>query len=177
MVQLLEMAAPTITIAQKYGLPQFKEDGDFDSWARDIEFWELVTDLPKKKRGPVVYLSLSTKIRQACSALTKDELNTDDGLQIITQKLKELYSVTEDQAMFNSYEKFETFQRPKDMTISDYINKFEQLHQKLVSFKIELPSAVLAYQLLKNANLPKSTRDLIRATVLTLTYDAMKKNK
>ena len=61
------------------------------------------------------------------------------------------------------------------MTISDYINKFEQLHQKLVSFKVELPTAVLAYQLLKNANLPKSTRDLIRATVLTLTYDAMKK--
>jgi len=57
------MAAATVTIAQKYGLPQFTEEGDFDSWVRDMDFWELVTDLPKEKRGPVVYLSLSTKIR------------------------------------------------------------------------------------------------------------------
>ena len=77
--------------------------------------------------------------------------------------------------MFNAYEKFETFQRASDMNISEYINKFEQLNQKLISFKITLPSAVLAYQLLKNANLPKTTRDLTRATVSSLTYEAMKK--
>ena len=62
------------------------------------------------------------------------------------------------------------------MTISDFINEFEHLNQKLKSFKIELPSAVLAYQLLKSANLPKSTRDLARAhTCLWLTYNDMKK--
>ena len=65
----------------------------------EMEFWELVTDLPKKKQGPVVYLSLSTKVRQACAALTKEELN-EDRLSKITKKLKELYGVTEDQAMF-----------------------------------------------------------------------------
>ena len=55
----------TVTIAQKYGLPQFTEDGDFDSWVRDMELWGLVTDLDAKKRGPVVFLSLSLKARQA----------------------------------------------------------------------------------------------------------------
>ena len=43
------------------------------------------------------------------------------------------------------------------MLISDYINNFEQIYQKLKKHKIELPSAVLVYKLLKNANLPKST--------------------
>ena len=57
--------------------------------------------------------------------------------------------------MSNAYEKFETFQRPKAMLISDHINNFEQLYQKLKKDKIELPSAVLAYQLLKNPNLSK----------------------
>ena len=165
----------TVTIAQKYGLPQFNEDGDFDSWVRDMELWGLVTDLDAKKRGPVVFLSLSLKVRQACSSLSKEELNADDGLQKLIEKLKELYGLTEDQSMFNAYEKFETFQRPKTMSISDYVNKFEELNQKLRAFKIELPTAVLAYQLLKNANLPKATRDLTRATVPTLKYDDMKK--
>ena len=54
-------------------------------------------------------------------------------------------------------------------------NQFEQLNQKLKNFKIELPSAVLAYQLLKNANMPKATHDLTRATVPALTFEAMKK--
>ena len=63
------------------------------------------------------------------------------------------------------------------MNISEYINKFEQLNQKLISFKITLPSAVLAYQLLKNANLPKTTRDLTpcHCVILDIKYEAMKK--
>ena len=47
------------------------------------------------------------------------------------------------------YEKFETFQGSEGMNINDHINEFEQLNQKLVTHKIELPSAVHAYQLLK----------------------------
>lgn len=169
------MATGTITKVQKYGLPQFSEDGDFDAWVHDLELWEVVTELPKKKQGPVVYLSLNSKVRQACSALTKEELNEEDGLNKLVNKLKELYGITEDQAMFNAYEKFETFHRSKTMSIGDYVNEFEQLNQKLKSFKIELPTAVLAYQLLKNADLLKATRELTRATVPSLTYDSMKK--
>ena len=43
------------------------------------------------------------------------------------------------------------------MLISDCINNFRQIYQKLNKHKIELPSAVLVYELLKNANLPKPT--------------------
>ena len=122
-----------------------------------------------------MFLSLSPKIRQACSALSKDELKKDDGLDKLITKLRELYGVSNEQATFSAYEKFETFRRSEGMNINDYINEFEQLNQKLVTYKIELPSAVRAYQLLKNANLPKEKRDLARATVPDLTYESMKK--
>ena len=59
------------------------------------------------------------------------------------------------------------------MTITEYINEFEHLNQKLVNYKINLPSFVLAYQLLKYANLPTDKHGLARATVEELTYDAM----
>ena len=61
---------------------------------------------------------------------------------------------------FSAYEKFETFQGSEGMNMNDYIIEFEQLNKKRVTYKIELPSAVHAYQLLKNANLPKGKRDL-----------------
>ena len=63
------------------------------------------------------------------------------------------------------------------MLISDCINNFQQIYQKLNKHKIELLSAVLVYELLKNANLPKPTWDLTRATVSSVTFDNMKKNK
>ena len=122
----------------------------------------------------MLFLSLNGKVRQAYASLSKEELNKEDGLDKLVKKLRELYCASQDQAMYSAYEKFETFQRPETMTITEYINEFEHLNQKLVTYKITLPSAVLAYQLLKNENLPKDKRDLARATVAELTYDAMK---
>ena len=164
-----------VTIGQKYGLPPFSEEADFEHWLHEIEMWQVVTELNKSKQGPVLYLSLNAKIRQQCASLTKDELNKDDGLDKLINKLRDLYAVTEDQAMYNAYERFETFHRSNSMGMTDYINEFEQLNQKLVLYGMQLPSAVLAYQLLKNANLPKDKRDLARVTVNELTYNAMKK--
>ena len=92
----------------------------------------------------------------------------------LVKKLRELCRVSQDQAMYSAYEKFETFQRPETITITEYTNESEHLNQKLMTYKITLPSAVLVYQLLKNAKLPKDKRDLARATVAEFTYDAMK---
>ena len=164
-----------VSIGQKYGLPPFSEEHDFDHWLHEIEMWQLVTELSQDKRGPVLYLSLPPKVRQACATLTKEELNTNEGVEKLINKLRDLYAVSKDQAMFTAYEQFETFQRDTHMNITEYINQFEQLNHKLKNFKIDLPSPVLAYQLLKNANLPKSKRDLARATISELKYDDMKR--
>ena len=164
----------TYSIAYKYGLPQL-DDSEFEHWKHEIELWQLVTDLPKGKQGPVIYLSLSGKARLACACLTKEQLNADDGVEILTTKLSELYAKDKDQATYEAYEKFETFRRDSNMNIRDYINEFEHLNDRLKQFKIDLPDAVLAYQLLKNANLPADKRDLARATISSLTFVHMKK--
>ena len=67
----------TVSIGQKYGLPPFSEDADFDQWCFEVDMWKLVTELKPEKQGPMVFLSLSPKIRQAYSALSKDELKKD----------------------------------------------------------------------------------------------------
>ena len=66
-----------------------------------------------------MFLSLSPKIRQASSALSKDELKKDDGFDKLIKKLCELYGVSDEQATFSAYEKSE------GMNINVYINEFE----------------------------------------------------
>ena len=87
------MASAIITIGQKYGLPPFSEEVDFDNWIKEVEMWKVVTDLAPAKHGPMVYLSLSEKVRHSCSSLTSAELNAQDGLDKLTNKLKDLYVV------------------------------------------------------------------------------------
>ena len=59
------MATATVSIAQKYGLPLFNEESNFDQWLYELDMWKLATDLPKAKQGLVIFLSLNPKMRQA----------------------------------------------------------------------------------------------------------------
>ena len=165
----------TSSICVKYGLPVFSEEKDFDQWVFEIDMWQGVTDVPLAKHGPLIFLSLNEKTREGCSSLTKSDLQKENGVELLTNKLRELYGDNEDQATFKAYEKFQTFTRPSNMSINEYISRFENLNQKLINYKMELPSPALAYCLLNNANLPDDRTALIRATTVTFTYDNMKK--
>ena len=57
-----------------------------------------------------------------------------------------------------AYERFETFQRPSDMNITDCLNEFER-----------------AYPVLKSSNLTNEKQQLARATLTDLNYENMKK--
>ena len=44
-----------------YKPPLLGPDTSYDSWRREIEFWQRVTELPKKKQALAVTLSLTDK--------------------------------------------------------------------------------------------------------------------
>ena len=60
------------------------------------------------------------------------------------------------------------------MKINDYIIKFEQLHSKAKSHKMEILDGVLAYRLLNSAGLSEKHKQLVRATVPEMKYDKKK---
>ena len=60
------------------------------------------------------------------------------------------------------------------MSISNYVIKFEQLHQIAKSHKMEVLDGVLAYRLLNNANPPEEKKQLVWATVKEMKYEIMK---
>ena len=68
-----------------------------------------------------------------------------------------------------AYDQFENFKQPDEMSIVDYINEFERLNNKIRQFDMVLPRVVLAYKVLNNANISSEKKQLIRATVVTLT--------
>lgn len=69
------------------------------------------------------------------------------------KKLKSSFSKDTNEAVYLAHYKSELFKRPVDMNRIDFINEFERLYDNIRKYEMELPTGVLAYRLLKSADI------------------------
>ena len=153
--------------------PELNDDKSFTDWKKEVEFWQIATDVKPEKQGAMIFLSLRGKSREAVRELSKDEISTATGVDEVIKKLDTLWKEDANLEAFNAYERFEKFKRPSNMSVNEYIVAFERLNNKLIATKTELPEGVLAYRLLKSAGLTEEQEQLSKATVQEFTYKAM----
>ena len=154
--------------------PALTKDITYATWKKEISIWQLFTSLERKKQGPAIFLSLSSQAHEAVLELELDELNDDNGVKNLLEKLDKLYLKDDTHSADEAYKRFETFSRAPSMTVSDYIIESESLYNKAKQHKMELPDGVLAYQFLNSANISSHHKQLVRATLPELSYQSMK---
>ena len=103
---------------------------NFDSWLREVDIWKCVTELDAKKQAPAIYLALEGQAKRCCGDIKVEELNKDDGVATLIAELKSLYKRDEKEDAFTKFEEFESFTRPEDMNVLDYINEFDRLNMR-----------------------------------------------
>ena len=59
------------------------------------------------------------------------------------------------------------------MNMKEFLNNFGHLYNTLKVYQLKLPDGVLAYRVLKSANLSEENEKLAGATITTLTYKSM----
>ena len=153
--------------------PLLSDESVYENWKREIEIWQAFTDLAPKKQGPAIFLTLQGKAREAALEIEIKDLTDDQGVKKLIEKLDSLYLEDINQSAYAAYESFEMYRRPEDMNIKEFFNNFERLYNKLKVYQMELPDGVLAYRVLKSANLSEENEKLARATITTLTYKSM----
>ena len=149
-------------------------DASYVDWKKELSIWQTLTDLSDKKQGPVSLLSLSGKSREAALELPTNDICSDDGITQIISKLDQIFLQDTDQLAFTAYEKFESLSRGADVSMSNYLADFDLLYGQVKKYGMVLPEGVVAYRLLKSANLSPSEDKLARVTVYSLTYADMK---
>ena len=154
--------------------PSLEKCTSYETWLKEIEIWQTFTDLDPKKQGAAIFLTLEGQAREAVLELEVAKISATDGVKQIINKLDSLFLKDKTQSAFEAYDCFEKFRRPAEMSMSDYINEFERLKSKIESYKMSLSTDVMAYRLLKSANLSETHEQLAKATIPELTYDAMK---
>ena len=68
--------------------------------------WTLVTDLDEKKRGVAVALSLSGRRREVAMEVPSTELNQENCLESLLNKLETVLGIDTVDAAFISYDSF-----------------------------------------------------------------------
>ena len=123
----------------------------------------------------VPYTWRTWKARQAVlSGVDRDKIKSDTGLKEIVTCLNELYDKDKSQSAFAAYDDFTNFRRSKNASIQDYIVEFNLKYNKIKTYDMTLPDAVIAYYLLKCANLTEEQTNLCKATCTDLTYKSMR---
>lgn len=159
--------------------PKFEENMTYEKWKNELEVWQLVTDLDKKKQALAVTLTLTGRAREAALEVAATELNKDEGMKTLTDTLDKVFEKEKIDSTYEAYTQFDKFSRKDGTSISDYVMEYERLYNRCKKYKLELPDAVLAFKLLDGSGLDLRSRQMAltacSATSATgLTFDKMK---
>ena len=100
-------------------------------YKKEVDVWATLTNLRKPKQGPALWMALKGKAKEAVQEMTLDEIKSDNGFEQMIEKLDAVFKTDDNQAAYMAYRDFKTFVRPADMTIQDFIIKFESLNNKI----------------------------------------------
>ena len=113
--------------------PRLTDTVPYESWVKELRLWAICSKVDKKEQAPAVTLSLEGRAKEAALELSLEDLNAENGLSKI-EKLDGLFLKDENQRTYVAYEEFESYSRPTDMTIDNYISDFERLYNKVKVF-------------------------------------------
>ena len=139
---------------------------NYELWKLQIQAWTVVTELSKEKQAVAVALNLpeddKRKIKEKVfGELELNVLNSENGMSVLFEFLDEYLLEDELMDSWNKFEDFEKFERKHGQNIREYVADFDLKFRKLEKIHIKLPSEILAFKLLRNANLSKQERMLV----------------
>ena len=159
--------------------PSFnRSSDDYTKWKKKFDIWQTVTDVPKARQGGLVVLRLDDDTQDdVLELITTNELQNADGSGIdkLLVHLDGMFPKDESVTAYEYYEELEDFKRPENMSMSEYCREFKRKLAKVKATGTNLSEPVLAFRLLKSANLGTSETQLVKATIDKMTYENMVK--
>ena len=147
---------------------------NYNDWKKMIVIWCAYADLPIERQENTIFLSLESEAQDAVLELSEGEISSETEVKNITDHLNKLFKKDEVLQKYQALEAFETYRRPTSTTIQKFLNEFEKRCNKIKSFGTIMSDDILAYHLLKSANLSNQHEQLAKATVSDLEYNIMK---
>ena len=130
----------------------------YEMYRQELLAWREVTDLKREKQGFVIALSLPKNDKSQISQkvfdqISIDDLKKEDGLDTLIAFLDKHLKKDDLVDSLGKFGEFEDFQRIEGMNIVEYIASFDSKYRKIEKLKMTLPPEILAFTLLRKANI------------------------
>ena len=124
--------------------------------------WKEITDLAKNKQGITVALLLPEddehRIKdKVFDQIPLDDLKSDFGLSLLIEFLDKHLAKDDLTDSLDKFDEFDDFRRKEGQSIHKYIAKYRKIEKKSMS----PPSEILAFKLLKRANITQEEKLLV----------------
>ena len=138
----------------------------YELYKQELLAWREVTDLDKKKQAVAIALTLpeddDSKIREKVfDQIDLADLKKDDGLDTLIKFLDKNLKKDDLSDSLEKFEEFEDFEREKGQNITEYIACFDTKYRKIEKLGMKLPTEILAFKLLRKANITKEEKMLV----------------
>ena len=148
--------------------PDLKDSKSYEIFKKELQIWEITTEVPKEKRGAVIAAKLPND-----SKLKKDlkdkffesvdiaVLATEDGLDLVRQFLDKELGEDDLEKQVRTWDEFEDCSRGTK-NIDEFMSDFDRAYRKAAAAsKVVIPATVRAFMVLKRSNIDKTQRMLI----------------
>lgn len=142
-----------------------------------IQIWQLVTSIPKSEQGIVILLESlehDVKAQKTASDFTVNELNSDEGMKILMNKLDSIFQNETTDEAYEAYIKFLNLTRKDHCDMSDYVLEFENLYKHGKEFRMNMLDPVLVFEHLDGSNAANNDCKLTLALGKDTKFDHMK---
>ena len=153
-------------MTMKINPPSFNSAKSYERFKQELLAWREITEISKNKQGIAVALSLpdddENKIKdKVFGQIALDELKDENGLNILIAFLDKHLGKDDLADSIEKFEDFDDFKRKDGQTIQEFIAMFDSKYRKIEKKDMSLPSEILAFKLLKKANITKEEKLLV----------------
>ena len=136
--------------------PLLSKSKTYDDWIKLLSIWLKFTSLKSEKQGLAIVLTLEGEAHEEVLEIHTDVISGKDGVSKIIERLNKIYRKGELSQKYNALEAFETYKRKGSTSIRDFLTEFEKRLHKTRTYGTTMSDDLLAYHLLKAANLKVS---------------------
>ena len=101
--------------------PILQSEEFYTEWMQDLQIWTLLTDLPKEKQGPAVFLSFPQNIYNCFRHLPRAHNGRAEGLKLITDKLDEIYLQDPNTSVYMVFKEFYSYEKDNGINVNDFL--------------------------------------------------------
>ena len=133
--------------------PLLSKSETHDDWIKLLSIWLKFTSLKSEKQELAIVLTLEGEAHDEVLDIHTDVISGKDGVSKIIKRLNKIYRKGELSQKYNALEEFEIYKRKGSTSIRDFLMEFEKHLHKTRTYGTTMSDDLLAYHLLKAANL------------------------